>query len=96
MDTGTKSALIQNAMFIAGITKIIRLYPIWKFGSGLPAIMGTSSGFIETAKSIWITYGYSSIIVTSLIGAILKIFLGFFIKPLKKLFPPIVTSLVIM
>ena len=52
MDTGTKSALIQNAMFIAGITKIIRLYPIWKFGSGLPAIMGTSSGFIETAKSI--------------------------------------------
>lgn len=96
MDTGIKSALIQNAMFIAGITTMIQLYPIWKIGSGLPAVMGTSSGFIGTAKAIGSTYGYGSIIGASLTGAILEIFLGFFIKPLKKLFPPIVTSLVII
>lgn len=96
MDTGIKSALIQNAMFIAGITTMIQLYPIWKIGSGLPAVMGTSSGFIVTAKAVGSTYGYGSIIGASLTGAILEIFLGFFIKPLKKLFPPIVTSLVII
>ena len=96
MDTGIKSALIQNAMFIAGITTMIQLYPIWKIGSGLPAVMGTSSGFIGTAKAVGSTYGYGSIIGASLTGAILEIFLGFFIKPLKKLFPPIVTSLVII
>ena len=96
MDTGIKSALIQNAMFIAGITTMIQLYPIWKIGSGLPAVMGTSSGFIGTAKAVGSTYGYGSIIGASLTGAILEIFLGFFIKPLKKLFAPIVTSLVII
>ena len=58
--------------------------------------MGTSSGFIGTAKAVGSTYGYGSIIGASLTGAILEIFLGFFIKPLKKLFPPIVTSLVII
>ena len=96
MDTVLKGLLIQNAMFIAGITTLIQLYPIWKVGSGLPAVMGTSSGFIGTAKAIGALHGYGAIIGASLVGAILEIFLGFFIKPLKKLFPPVVTSLVII
>lgn len=96
MDQGIKTTLIQNSMFIAGIATLIQLYPIWKVGSGLPVVMGTSSGFIGTAKSIGAAYGYGAILGASLIGALLEIVLGFFIKPLKKLFPPIVTSLVII
>ena len=96
MDAGLKSALIQNAMFIAGIVTLLQLYPVWKFGSGLPVVMGTSSGFLGTAKAVGASYGYGAIIGASFLGAILEIILGFFIKPLKKLFPPVVTSLVIM
>lgn len=96
MDQGVKAALIQNSMFIAGIATLIQLYPIWKVGSGLPVVMGTSSGFIGTAKSIGAAYGYGAILGASIIGSLLEIVLGFFIKPLKKLFPPIVTSLVII
>lgn len=96
MDAGMKTMLIQNAMFIAGITTLIQLYPIWKVGCKLPVVMGTSSGFIGTCKAIGVNYGYGAILGASLIGAIFEIFLGFFIKPLKKLFPPVVTSLVIM
>ena len=92
----TKSMLIQNSMFIAGIATLIQLYPVFKVGSGLPVVMGTSSGFIGTEKAIGAAYGYSAIMVASLIGAILEIILGFFIKPLRKLFPPIVTSLVVI
>lgn len=96
MEIGLKTSLIQNAMFIAGVITLIQLYPIWKVGCGLPVVMGTSSGFIGTCKAIGATYGYGAIIGASLTGALLEIVLGFFIKPLKKLFPPVVTSLVIM
>lgn len=92
----TKSILIQNAMFISGAATLLQLYPVFKAGSGLPIVMGTSSGFIGTEKVIGAAYGYDAIMGASLIGAIFEIILGFFIKPLKKLFPPIVTSLVII
>jgi xanthine permease len=96
IDSATKTILIQNSMFIAGVATLIQLYPIWKIGSGLPVVMGTSSGFIGTASSIGTTYGYAAIMGASLTGAIFEMILGFFIRPLKKLFPPIVTSLVIV
>lgn len=91
-----KTMLIQNSMFIAGLATLLQLYPILKVGAGLPIVMGTSSGFIGTAKAIGATYGYGAILGASLVGAVIEIFLGFFIKPLKKLFPPIVTSLVVV
>ena len=47
-----KSALIQNAMFIAGAVTLVQLYPVWKVGAKLPIVMGTSSGFIGTAKAM--------------------------------------------
>lgn len=91
-----KTMLIQNAMFIAGIATLIQLYPVLKVGAGLPIVMGTSSGFIGTAKAIGATYGYGAILGAALVGSVIEMFLGFFIKPLKKLFPPIVTSLVVV
>lgn len=92
----TKSILIQNTMFISGVATLLQLYPVFKMGSGLPIVMGTSSGFIGTEKAIGMAYGYDAIMGASLVGAIFEIILGFFIKPLKKLFPPVVTSLVII
>ncbi|MFQ7119120.1 MAG: uracil-xanthine permease family protein [Intestinibacter sp.] len=88
--------LIQNAMFIAGLITLVQLYPIGPVGAKLPIVMGTSSGFIGTAQAIGLQYGYGAIIGAGLVGGIMEAILGFFIKPLKKLFPPIVTSLVII
>ena len=96
MDTGLKTTLIQNSMFIAGITTLIQIYPVLKVGSGLPGVMGTSSGFLGTGKAIGLTHGYGVLMGASIFGAIFEMILGYFIKPLKKLFPPIVTSLVII
>ncbi len=96
IDMGTRTILIQNSMFVAALVTLIQLYPIWKVGAGLPIVMGTSSGFIGTAKAIANQYGYATIMGASLIGSIFEIIMGFFIKPLRKLFPPIVTSLVII
>lgn len=96
MDLGLKTALIQNAMFIAGLVTLIQLYPIGRVGGKLPIVMGTSSGFLGTAKAMGAAYGYGALMGASLVGALLEIVLGWFIKPLRKLFPPIVTSLVIV
>ena len=96
MSTDLKQALIQNAMFIAGAITLIQLYPVWKIGAKLPIVMGTSSGFIGTAKAMGALYGYGALMGASLIGGIFEMVLGYFIKPLKKLFPPVVTSLVII
>ncbi|MGL5675960.1 MAG: uracil-xanthine permease family protein, partial [Cellulosilyticaceae bacterium] len=96
MESAQKAILMQNAMFIAGLVTLIQLYPIWKVGAGLPIVMGTSSGFLPTVQAAAGTYGYGAIMGASLIGALLEIVLGFFIKPLKKFFPPIVTGTVVM
>lgn len=57
IDGGLKTTLIQNAMFIAGAITLIQLYPIWKVGAKLPIVMGTSSGFLGTAKAMGALYG---------------------------------------
>lgn len=96
MPLDIKTTLIQNAMFVAGIVTLVQLYPLWKVGAKLPIVMGTSSGFIGTAKAMGAAYGYGALMGASVVGALLEIVLGFFIKPLRKLFPPVVTSLVII
>lgn len=96
METGLKTSLIQNAMFIAGVTTLIQIYPVLKIGSGLPGVMGTSSGFLGSCKAIGASYSYGAIMGASIFGAVFEMILGYFIKPLKKLFPPIVTSLVVI
>jgi NCS2 family nucleobase:cation symporter-2 len=96
MDPALKTTLIQNSMFIAGLITLIQLYPVLTVGSKLPIVMGTSSGFISTSNSIGATYGYGAVVGASIIGGLFETVLGFFIKPLRKLFPPVVTSLVII
>lgn len=91
-----KSILIQNSMFVSGLGTLIQLYPVFRIGSGLPIVTGSNSGFIASEKSIGLAYGYDAIAGATLIGALIEIVLGFFVKPLRKLFPPIVTSLVII
>ena len=96
MATGLKTNLIQNAMFVAAVVTLVQLYPVWEVGAKLPIVMGTSSGFIGTAKAMGALYGYGALMGACFIGGIFEMVLGYFIKPLKKLFPPVVTSLVII
>ncbi len=96
MDNALRTILIQNAMFIAGAATLVQLYPIWKVGSGLPVVMGTSSGFLGTAQSTAALYGYGAVVGASLTGALIETFLGFFVRPLRKLFPPVVTGVVVL
>lgn len=91
-----KTFLIQCAMFVAGVVTLVQLYPIWRVGGKLPIVMGTSSGFIATCVSIGGKYGLTGILGASLIGGLFEAILGLFIKPLKKIFTPVVTGTVVL
>ena len=67
----------------------------------VPIVMGTSSGFIGVFHSVTATMGggviaYGAIMGASIIGGIFEGILGFFLKPLRRFFPPVVTGTVVM
>ncbi len=93
--------LLQNAMLVAGIVTLVQLFSIGPVGGRVPIIMGTSSGFIGVFNSVVTTMGggvlaYGAIMGASIIGGLFETVLGFFLKPLRKFFPPVVTGTVVM
>ena len=93
--------LLQNAMLVAGLVTLVQLYAIGPIGGKVPIIMGTSSGFLGVMRSVAVSMGggvigYGAILGASIIGGIFETVLGFFIKPLRKLFPPVVTGTVVL
>lgn len=96
-----RTALLQNAMIIAGVITLIQLFSIGPCGGKVPIIMGTSSGFLGVFQSIVSTLGggvlsYGAIMGASLIGGLFEGVLGVFLKPLRKFFPSVVTGSVVM
>ncbi len=93
--------LLQNAMLVAGIVTLVQLFAIGPIGGKVPIIMGTSSGFIGVFNSVAATMGggvlaYGAIMGASIIGGLLEGLLGFFLKPLRKFFPAVVTGTVVL
>ena len=94
-------SLFQNAMIIAGVVTLIQLWAIGPIGGKVPIVMGTSSGFLGVLRTISATMGggilaYGAILGASIIGGLFEAVLGFFLKPLRKYFPPVVTGSVVM
>lgn len=94
-------SLLQNAMLIAGIVTLVQLFSIGPVGGKVPIIMGTSSGFIGVFNSVASIMGggvlaYGAIMGASIIGGIFEGILGFFLKPLRKFFPSVVTGTVVL
>ena len=94
-------SLLQNAMLVAGLVTLVQLFSIGPIGGKVPIIMGTSSGFLGVMRSVAATMGggviaYGAILGASIVGGIFEAVLGFFIKPLRKIFPPVVTGTVVL
>ena len=100
LDQKLSIVMIQCAMFVSGLTTFIQLYPIklgkFQIGAGLPIVMGTSFAFVPTAKNIGAQYGLAGVLGGALLGSLTEVLMGFFYKPLKKLFPPLVVGSVLI
>lgn len=94
-------SLLQNAMLVAGIVTLVQLYAIGPIGGKVPIIMGTSSGFIGVFNSVAASMGgsvltYGAIMGASVLGGLFETVLGFFLKPLRRFFPSVVTGTVVL
>lgn len=98
---GLQISLLQNAMLIAGLVTLIQLYSVGPVGGKVPIVMGTSSGFIGVFSSVANSMGggvlaYGAIMGASILGGLFEGVLGFFLKPLRKFFPAVVTGTVVL
>ena len=95
------SYMISAALLGSGVVSIIQskgIGPKWfRVGAGLPTIMGTDFGFVGPANAVINTMGggIAGYIGGTMMGSVLEIILSYFIKPLMKFFPPVVTGTVI-
>lgn len=96
MDEASKVLLIQAAMIVGAITTLLQLYPIWKFGMGLPNVMGVAFAYMPVLLSIGKTGGIESIFGAQLVAAFASIFIGLGIGKIRKFFPPVVSGTVVL
>ena len=94
-DSATSTAVISASILAAGIATIIQARGIGKVGSKVACIMGTDFTFVSPSISVGSVLGLPGIIGATILGAFFEIILSYFIRPLMKLFPPIVTGTVV-
>ena len=80
---------------------LVQLFSIGPVGGQVPIIMGTSSGFLGVFNSVAASMGggvlaYGAIMGASILGGLFETVLGFFLKPLRKFFPTVVTGTVVL
>lgn len=94
LDTATTTLLVQMALLMTAVSTFLMLFPVTRYvGSGLPVIMGV--GFtIPTLMSK--TFTLPQILGAQIIAGVVAILFGLCIKPIRKLFPPLVTGTVIL
>lgn len=89
--------LVNAALLVSGIVTIIQCQGIGPIGLRLPSVMGTSFTFVAAALAIGFSeHGVAGIMGASLVGSLVMIIGSFFMPYVRKLFPPVVTGVVVM
>lgn len=106
LDARSETMLIQISLIVSGIATLLQLFPIYKIGSKLPLIIGVSYAYLPTMQAIASDYisanpndpqgGVAVVLGAVMMGGVVAFLVGFFIKKIKALFPPIVTGTVIL
>lgn len=92
--------LIQAALVMSALTTFLQLYPIGKkggfrIGSGLPMIMGISFAYVPTMQAIAGEFNVATILGAQIVGGVIAVIVGLFIKQIRKFFPPLITGTVV-
>ena len=93
--TEEKIFLIQMALFVAGVATIIQTVGYKNIGSRLPIIQGTSFAFIPVMAP-FAKVGLGAVFTAAFIGGIFQMWIGKMLKPIRHMFPPLVTGIVVL
>lgn len=98
-----KVLLIQVSLIIAALSTVLQLFPIggkqgFRFGAGLPVIMGISFAYLPSLQGIAINengQGLAYIAGSMVVGGVVAVIVGCFIKQIRRFFPALITGTVI-
>ena len=91
-----RTLMIQVSLILTALATLLQLFPIFRrIGSGLPVIMGISFAYIPTLQAIGAQFDLATILGAEIVGGIVAIVFGVFVKWIRPLFPPLVTGTVI-
>ena len=90
-----QTLLIQVSLLVTALATLLQLFPIGPVGSRLPVIMGISFAYVPTLQAIGGEFGLPAILGAEIVGGIVAILFGVFVKQIRVLFPPLVTGTVI-
>ena len=97
LNPSDKVLLVQASLFFSGIATVIQLFPIGGIiGSRLPIIMGVSFAYVPTLTAIAGEFNIATIFGSQIVGGLVAILFGIFLKKISPLFPPLVTGTVIL
>ncbi len=89
--------LIQASLVMSAVSTFFQLYPIGgRFGSGLPVILGVSFAYVPSMQAIAADGGgVAAIAGAMLVGGVVAMLVGFGMKHIRRLFPPVITGTVV-
>lgn len=89
--------LIQTSLVMSAVSTLLQLFPLGKrFGAGLPIILGVSFAYLPSMQAIAAAGGgIASIAGAMLVGGLIAVLVGIFAKPIRRLFPPVITGTVV-
>ncbi len=91
-----RTLLIQASLILTAVATLLQLFPIFgRIGARLPVIMGISFAYVPTLTAIGVEFGISAILGAEMIGGVVAIVFGIFVRQIRVLFPPLVTGTVI-
>ena len=89
--------LIQASLVMSAVCTLLQPFPIGgRFGSGLPVILGVSFAYLPSMQAIVAGGGgVSAIAGAMLVGGVVAVLVGIFVKKIRMLFPPVITGTVV-
>lgn len=96
LSAAEKTVLIQASLIVTALATLLQLFPIFRrIGSRLPLIVGISFAYVPTLTAIGGQFGLPTILGAEMVGGLVAVVFGVFLKPIRRLFPPLVTGTVI-
>ena len=104
LEMSDRVILIQASLVVSAISTFLQIFPIggkkggFRFGSGLPVIIGVSFAYVPSMQAIAGVGGHlgvANIAGAMLVGGAVAVVVGLFLKKIRKFFPPIITGTVV-
>ena len=93
---GQTGMLVQAVLLVAGLSTLVQAYPIGPVGGRIPIVMGTSIAFVGGSIAIGSRAGLAAVFGACLAAAVVEVVIGFSFSRVRRWFPPVVTSVVVM